>query len=253
MSDLITSIKKCRVEGNIVHLPAEQIPNYAEVKKALEKASGKYKRSTFVFPSAAQPFIDRICGGEKVDIKKEFQFYCTQPGLADTVVKLAHIEPWHIVLEPSAGQGSLIEAVHRKFWKKIIVDYYELMDNNRLVIEQKCDEKTINAQFVGIDFMIIDHFPYSEAYLYDRIIANPPFSKNQDIDHIRKMYERLRPGGRIVSIASTHWIHGKEQKCNDFRLWIESIKATVKSLPAGEFKKSGTSVASCIVIINKPS
>jgi len=38
------------------------------------------------------------------------------------------------------------------------------------------------------------------------IIANPPFSNRQDIDHILTMYEVCEPGGRIVTLSSPSWI-----------------------------------------------
>lgn len=85
----------------------------------------------------------------------------------------------------------------------------------------------------------------------DRKIANPPFSKNQDIDHIRKMYECLKVGGRIVTIASKHWQISTNKKEAAFSEWLDKLDAEIIDVEAGEFKESGTSIATCIIVIDK--
>ena len=37
-----------------------------------------------------------------------------------------------------------------------------------------------------------------------------------------------------------------------FRDWLDSIAAQVDPIPAGTFKESGTSIATCLITINKP-
>lgn len=96
------------------------------------------------------------------------------------------------------------------------------------------------------DFLTLDR-PQN----FDKIIANPPFAKNKDIDHIRKMFECLKPKGRIVSMASNHWRNSGNKKEKDFRLWVAGLDADIKDIKAGSFKESGTNVATCIIIINK--
>lgn len=104
MNPLQESISKCKINGNVLSLPPiteGALTNYAEVKKALLNAGATYKQNTFIFPSDAQPHIDRLMGGEKVNIKKEFQFYGTPDELCDDLVFEAQIEPSHCILEPS--------------------------------------------------------------------------------------------------------------------------------------------------------
>lgn len=84
---------------------------------------------------------------------------------------------------------------------------------------------------------------------FDIIVANPPFSNNQDIDHIQMMFDRLNPGGRLVSIASTHWQFTEGRKEKAFREWIDEVEADVYNVDRGEFKESGTMVGACIVVI----
>ena len=86
---------------------------------------------------------------------------------------------------------------------------------------------------------------------YTKIIANPPFSGNQDIDHVRLMYERLEEGGILAAITSQHWKFASEKKCVEFREWLEEVHGEVFEISAGEFKESGTSISTMAVVIKK--
>ena len=86
---------------------------------------------------------------------------------------------------------------------------------------------------------------------YNRIVANPPFTKNQDIDHVMKMYECLLPGGKLVSITSEHWELSQNKKETEFREWLSEVNAIIDTIDKGAFKTSGTMVGGKIIIINK--
>ena len=86
---------------------------------------------------------------------------------------------------------------------------------------------------------------------YTKIIANPPFSGNQDIDHVRLMYERLEEGGILAAITSPHWKFASEKKCIDFRNWLEEIHGQVFEIGAGKFKDSGTGISTMAIVIKK--
>lgn len=87
---------------------------------------------------------------------------------------------------------------------------------------------------------------------YTKIIANPPFSGNQDIEHVRLMYERLEEGGTLAAITSQHWrFASTEKKCIDFRNWLKEVHGEVFEISAGEFKESGTSISTMAVVIKK--
>jgi len=258
MTELQTSLSKCIIKRNILYLPPISegaLQNYPEVKSALQKAGGKYSKNSFVFPSEAQPLINRLMGGDNVNIKKQFQFFATPDKLADTLVKRAKIKEGDLVLEPSAGHGAIIKALYRAFPRNmtgpndtpcVTVDYCELMPENISVLSQLCHNKHKHS-FMGDDFL-----KFNPARSYDKIIANPPFSKNQDIDHIEKMYSLLKPGGTIVTIASLHWMNSSNKKETLFREWLFSIGTHIDNIGKEVFKESGTNVATCILTINKP-
>jgi hypothetical protein len=65
------------------------------------------------------------------------------------------------------------------------------------------------------------------------------------------MYSCLKPGGRLVSIVSTSWKHGKQKKQEEFKTWLKEVGAMEENVPAGAFKKSGTTVPTIILVIDK--
>ena len=242
-SDVIESLKRCKIEGNTLFLPPISegpLENYQQVRQALMNAGATYKKNTFIFKSDAQPFIDRLTSGESANIKKEFQFFPTPDDIADHLVSLAGLQESDRILEPSAGQGAIVNAILRQN-EHAIIECCELMPENADIL-LKAGYKVIRNDFMQIT---------DRKSAYDKIIANPPFNKNQDIDHIFKMWECLKPGGRIVTIASKHWQHSNNKKEKQFREWLYMVGAEIISIDGGQFKESGTMVATCIVVINK--
>lgn len=236
---------ECSIKGNVVKLPDRQLPRneFVGVKKALEGIGGKWtggKVAGFVFQSDPTDLLFKIVGGEKINLKKDFQFFATPPDLADELVQIAEIDKSHNILEPSAGQGAIVEAINRRLPGKV-VNCYELMESNRVVLE-----RIPTVALIGDDFFT------PTIRRFDRIIANPPFTKNQDIDHIRRMYDRLADDGIIVSVASAHWVLSMNKKEVAFKKWLnEEVNAIVRDVPPGTFKASGTNVEARIIKIKK--
>lgn len=243
--EAIETLKNSTIEGMIVKLPEGQLDRkiYVEVKNKLELIGGKWKGgkiSGFVFNEDPTELLQQIASGEKRNLKKEFQFFATPDHLADQLVELAEIEAGMEILEPSAGQGAIIKAIHRQLFDSYTVWAFEMMPVNQTFLN-----KIVGCRVLGSDFL-------TECDTsFDRIIANPPFAKNQDITHVRKMFDQLKPGGRLVSIMSKHWQWASNKKEVEFRKWLEDNNAEIHEIDAGEFKESGTSIATCIVVIDK--
>lgn len=241
-------LQKCTVSGNFVKLLDVQLDRkeYEQVAKALNLIGGNWKGGkvkAFVFKYDPTDLLKQIAGGEKVNLKKEYQFFATPDDLADYLVKIAFTEPFPLgaVLEPSAGQGAIIQAIHR-IDPDIEVNYCELMDINRSILSNSCSP----VNYLGDDF-----FNLPLECKFATIIANPPFSKNQDIDHIRKMYDHLEPGGRLVTISSKHWQISSNKKETQFLEWLDSMDTEIEEIEPGRFKSSGTMVGGLIITINK--
>lgn len=237
--------ENCSIVGDVIKIPEEKLePSlYREVKKAMEKAGGVWKGGKtfgFVFEKDPKVILERLKQGEEINIKQEFQFFETPPQLAEEMVSLADISPFDTILEPSAGRGAIIKELN--LVTPIYPRCYELMEENRDYLRKS----TLRFDLIGEDFM-----NHPEHIKYDRIIANPPFSKNQDIIHLRKMYECLGHKGKLVCVTSQHWLYGREKVCQDFRSWLEMVACTKIPLEKGTFKESGTNVESMLIIIDK--
>jgi hypothetical protein len=238
-------LQKCTVEGNVVKLPSEQLDRklYQEVAKSLELIGGKWKGGKvfgFEFKTDPTDLLEEIANGEKRNLKKEFQFFATPKKLADELVEIADLKQHDTILEPSAGQGAIIKAINEVC--NVKVDCYELMDVNRIIL----NKTGLNFNLIGEDFF------KHENKTYTKIIANPPFTKNQDIDHLMKMYDSLSRGGRLVCITSESWANGSQKKQVDFRNWLEELEAEIYPIPSGTFKESGTMISAKIVVLDKP-
>ena len=261
--EVVAVLNECTVVGNNIKLPATQLDRatYVATAKQLELIGGKWKGGkvlAFVFASDPTELLKEIQGGEGRNLKKEFQFFATPSDLANKLVGMANIEEGHIVLEPSAGQGALIEAIYRAFPRTmtgpndkpcVTVDYYEIMPVNIKILSDKGAANTnwrSRTSNMGEDFLA-----NNSNFTYDRVIANPPFSLNQDIKHIYKMFDMVKPGGRLVTLASQHWANSQNSKEKMFVKWLEYQNAAIIKLSGGEFKESGTNIAACIIIIDK--
>ena len=160
--------------------------------------------------------------------------------MAKKLVELADLKQHDTILEPSAGQGAIIKAINQAC--DCVPDCFELMDVNVAILNKS-----------GLRFNLIgDDFFKHDDKTYTKIIANPPFAKNQDIDHLKEMFKVLSRGGRLVCITSESWVNGRQKKQVAFREWLDDINAEVIDVEKGAFKESGTMVGCKIVLINKP-
>ena len=238
-------LKHCTLEDGVLKLPKVQFnkKSYAEAKKWIEEAGGSWqsgKIQGFTFPFNPERVFSILKEGKRCNLQQEYQFFETPAEVADWLVMLAGgINEADTVLEPSAGRGALIKAIHRAC-PSVTVECYELMPENREFL-------------YSLDNVIIldEDFTKDSVGSYTKIIANPPFSGNQDIEHVRIMYKLLEKGGTLAAITSSHWKIASEKKCVDFRNWLEEVHGEVFEIGAGEFKESGTSISTMAVVIRK--
>jgi protein-L-isoaspartate O-methyltransferase len=174
------------------------------------------------------------------------QFYPTPDDLAEYVVRLAEIEPHHLVLEPSAGSGALLRPLGRtKDIMAIEIDdslATGLMEIGYSVVINSSFEDAIKNGDVG---------PW-----FDRIVMNPPFStpteKQIDIKHIMMAYDLLIPGGIMVAIMAENDLYYDTPRTKNFNDFLKLVRAHVEEVPFRGFLASGTRVDTVIVKIRKP-
>lgn len=244
-------LNQCTINGNIVTLPNIQLDRklYQDVAKKIELIGGKWcrKNKGFIFKQNPTELFEAIKTGEKKDIKKEYQFFATPQELAE---KMAGMLPDDVkfILEPSAGQGAIVQAVN-KLRPRAKIFYCELMELNRM--QFKGDAEFLQDDFLTLSCPMFDRGEKAppESVKFDAVIANPPFAKNQDIEHFYKMAKHAKK--IVISVMSNHWRTSKNKKESDFRAFLEDLGAEIIEIPSGTFKESGTNVSACLVVIKK--
>ena len=236
-------LAECRVEGNILMLPDRQLDRnvYVSVNKVLEAMGGKWNRKAkgHVFDFSPEATLEEIVlSGEYTDTKKELQFFETPKELAVRLCDMAEITAECSVIEPSAGRGRIADEILKRNPKSIVC--FEINNGMEMYLKDK-----------GYDVYYRDFLEVDDEVSADRIVMNPPFSKQQDIDHVYKAYDCLKPGGILVSVMSTSHTYRTNSKSELFREFLEQIGAEVEILPEGTFKESGTMVNTCVVKIRK--
>lgn len=242
--NVLAILKSSKTDGNVVRLPTIQLDRktYLKVNSVLELLGGKWntQKRGFVFKTDPEPLLNSILGQEPVDFRKEYQYFPTPQDVAAEMVDLLDLEDGHLLLEPSAGQGHLVFEVIKRF-PNIKVDCYEIFETNRLILNKL---PNVNL-FDEPDFLK----GTNNLGQYDRILANPPFSKNRDIEHIYRMYVNLKKGGKLVSLSGPHWkISGNKQETL-FRDWLQEVNAEFYEIESGAFKE--TKVQTTIIKITK--
>ncbi len=172
--------------------------------------------------------------GEKID-----GFFPTPSPMANELVNLADIQPGDRVLEPSAGLGHIAEIIRTRY-----------PDNPLTLIEQFWPLAEA-LQKKGFDPVRGDFLEHKGEY--DKIVMNPPFERDQDIEHVQHAFSLLAPGGRLVAIMAGNK-EGSNKKKAAFRELIDEYGYIQENAPDA-FKSSfrPTAVRTVTVVLDKPS
>jgi len=235
-------LEQSTINGTTLTLPAVQLDRkvYMDVSKKLELIGGKWNRKAqgFVFQEDPSYLIGDLINGDNRNLKKEYQFFETPENICHRICSNIPFTA-ELVLEPSAGQGAIVKVIN-EIRPIATVKYCEIMELNRKQFKGVAD-------CIGEDFLELE----TPICLFDCIVANPPFSKNQDIAHFMKMYDVCKSGGRIISIMSNHWRNSTNKKEQAFKEFLATQKAEIYDIEAGEFSQSGTMVSTCYIVLDK--
>lgn len=232
---IIDIFAAAEVNGNQLKLTAQlDRQTYQKINKVLTAIGGKWNSSkkAHIFKEPVEEIIQNIIlTGEFTSEKKEFQFFPTPKELAKQLVDMAEIQTDDICLEPSAGHGNIARFLPN-------VDVIELNPANRKYLSEN------GFNLVHDDFMSFE--PEKE---YDVIVMNPPFCKQQDIDHITKAISIAKK--TVIAVASQSVMFRTDKKSVGFRELVKSFGGTITELPQNAFKESGTAVNTCIIALRK--
>ena len=246
-TNILEILQKCEIKVNTVYLPVGQLDRktYLGVNKHLENLGGKWNRKTkgHVFDSdPTDSFENMLLTGETTDFKKEFQFFETPPELARKMIEMLEIEEDNNILEPSAGRGAIIDCFPI-LPKGSLLHAIEINPENYEILIEKGTCCAIKGDFLKVDL--------TDCESWDRIIMNPPFTKQQDVDHIWHAWSILKHGGMLVSVVSESPFFRDNRKSSNFRQLLLDTNAEVIINPDGTFKSSGTMVRTRLIKIIK--
>lgn len=226
---------RAKIEGNNLFL-TEQLERslYMRVAKAIEAAGGKWNRKAgcHIFPAPVRESLNiNEETVEVLNLKQTFQSFNTPPQLANLVAETAGLIAGDKVLEPSAGDGSLlISAIQHGVFKADICAV-------EINVKQAAQLQSMAGKVVCGDFMEQN----GNLGKFDKVLMNPPFSNGNDVKHILHARQFLSPGGRLVAICA----NGQRQNES-----LKPIASTWEELPAGTFKDSGTNVNTVLLTID---
>lgn len=245
MSDILSSdvervLRSLQIQGNTVKI-TEQLdrPLYQAVNEVLERLGGKWNRSTkvHIFPGDPTERLNTVLQAGKLDPKIKTGYFPTPPEIGKRMVEMLGLKPGDKVLEPSAGQGGLLDQLP----KGTHVTIGEILPENIQILKEK--GYTVNFDnFLGVEIEEIN-----------KVVMNPPFENQQDIEHVTRALKMLQPGGTLVSVMSPGIKFRDNKKTKDFLEMLDrDYVYEIIDLPEGSFKSSGTGVNTVLLKVEKP-
>jgi SAM-dependent methyltransferase len=242
--EVLAILSSAKIEGNCVKLTCGQLDRklYQDTNKALEAIGGKWDRKAqgHTFASDPEEALDNAILTGEVTPPSKNGYFPTPKAIVMKLCDLADIQPGQTVLEPSAGQGAISTELYHRGAKVFACELLEA--NRKVLIGDGMPE--INL-FAEPDFMKLEI-----DLRFDRVVMNPPFEKRQDVFHVRKAFDMLVPGGRLVSVMSAGVKFREDRIGREFRDFVDEHDGRIIDLPEGSFKESGTGVNTVIVAIN---
>lgn len=248
-------IEGSKMIGSLLYL-SDQLDRktYIAVNKVLAAAGGQWnkKLKAHEFPGPAYELLDPVFTVGEIECPKDmFDFYPTPPELAlklvERFLKLYPINGREHVLEPSAGHGVLVEAFIRcTLTQQDLLSFYmvEIQQSNVEVLKKRFDSLNSN-RFTTIHADHLSNAAYAGPG-FNRVIMNPPFTKQLDIDHVMHAETRMLKGASCMAIMSGSVLFRTNNKTKMFRDFLADRGGYLEPIPGGAFKSSGTMVNSCV-------
>ena len=242
--DVLAVLSMAKFAGNTMTLQGQlERKLYVAAAKVIEAAGGKWNRGAqaHVFPDDAASAVDPIIlTGEVISAKKDFQAFYTPEDLAYDVVARADVRPGMTVLEPNAGKGALVIPAHKAGG---VVSCIDINEDAMRKIPHGYARNTYVGNFLGVQ---PDNFKP-----FDRVVMNPPFARQADIDHVMHALRFLKVGGILTAIMSAGVEFREDRKAKDFRnLIVPFERGTIERLPQNSFAASGTNVNTVLVTLS---
>lgn len=157
----------------------------AEAEKVLMAIGGVKQKHHWQFDYHPRDVLDQIVCSGCIPDQKSHQFYPTPTNVAEKAIELAEIQPGHKVLEPSAGQGGLVDLIPELAFTQCVE-----------ISELHCEILKAKGHYVER----ADFLKWNITGKYDRIVMNPPFSEGRWQAHLEHAAGMLADNGRLIAI-----------------------------------------------------
>ena len=229
---------------------------YVKVNEVLEACGGKWNRKAkaHVFPIDAAELVGRAIASGVVVTASEMGFFATPAPIAAQLVEDADVRPEHSVLEPSAGNGVIIDALlDLGFGPPFNITAIEL-DRERNERMRKFYASLSRFRKLVTVQRECDFLNYEPDEPFDRVVMNPPFGKvgkGDHLDHVDHAFSMLDTGGILVSVLPQGVVFREDKRHKAFRKKYTSEHGSIIELLEGSFKSSGTDVRTCVLKVVK--
>ena len=252
-NDVLAVLSSLEIDGPFVKMAKMERALYLKVDKVLEACGGKWDRraKAHLFDGDAGERIEQVITLGEVTTAKDLGFFATPPELAEYLVELADVRPGHIVLEPSAGEGAIVDAILRREAGAWVIERDATRRQKMLArLPENITLAVVSPPTVGAE----DFMEYDPIEPFDRVVMNPPFCKvglGDHLDHVHHAFGMLVPDGMLVSVMPAGVQFRQDKRHREFREWVVESGGAIQSLPAGSFKTSGTNVNTCVIRMRK--
>lgn len=193
-----------------------EVLNYLNVDRSNEKY--------LIFNYDASSVLREISRMGALPDKKSHQFYPTSEYLVKLMLNRIHIDYFDKVLEPSAGLGGIAQFLPKKQTTCLEISPIHCSALKSMGFK---------------DVVEMDFLKYNPTEKFDKILMNPPFTKNQAEDHLLHAISLLSAEGSLVAILPASY-KGKTFDPNRTHDYSESFE--------GEF--DGANVSVVILTLN---
>lgn len=172
----------------------------------------------------------------------------TPPALATALVARAELWPGARALEPSAGEGALVEALLTPWTVRVTACEFYAPHAEALRQLGAPPALTVREE----DFLRVSPDAVGP---FDGIVMSPPFRSGADpradLAHVEHAYRFLAPGGRLVAVLHARLLDRDDPVFRDARTRWEERGAQIERLDAEAFGPRGP--ATLCLTVEKPA
>ena len=258
---VLAALRAAIVERGLVRLPQLDHANYDQADAVLVRLGGRWNRSrrAHVWPDGDDPTTALAAvvaaGVLPEDAKRRNGWFATPRLLANNLAYNYGLLGLDMpanqarVLEPSAGEGALADAL-REFGVTVAgqIVCIEPDPYRAEILRAKGYYQVFETRFQ-------DWAATVDPERFDLVLMNPPFTEPGDplawITHIELAWQQVANGGRLVAVVPAGLGYRNHKRIHAFRRLVERY-GEVEELPADSFKESGTGVRTALVVMDGP-